>query len=217
MATENRSSPRETENRSSPIETENRSSPREWYTFSFSLPNKPSRVRVSVWRKLKKAGAAGFGGGQWILPQEEESLTVFQELQQEIEQNNGEAMLARSTFENVETEERIIRQFNEDRAQEYDEFMHKCADLLRELEEETAEEKFTFAELDENDEMHARLADWFRKIRQRDFFNSTDGTLAEEKWSECEAALATFEQEVYKRSLETDSEPEDLGTGEVEL
>jgi len=82
-----------------------------WYTFSFSLPTKPSRVRVSVWRKLKKAGAVSFGGGQWILPQREECLAIFLELQNEIEQNQGESMLAKSSFNTVETDKRIIQQF----------------------------------------------------------------------------------------------------------
>ena len=97
------------------MDNENCSSPMNWYTFSFSLPTNPSRVRVSVWRKLKKAGAVSFGGGQWILPQREECLTVLLELQNEIEQNQGESMLAKSSFNTVKTDKRIIQQFNDER------------------------------------------------------------------------------------------------------
>jgi len=177
-----------------------------WYTFSFSLLTKPSRVRVSVWRKLKKAGAVSFGGGQWILPQREECLAIFLELQNEIEQNQGESMLAKSSFNTVETDKRIIQQFNDERVPEYDEFLHKCADLLSELEEESKVEKFTFAELEENDEMNARLSDWLKKIQERDFFNSEYGIKANNKWIECEKALDVFAQEVYNRSLNAEGE-----------
>ncbi len=188
------------------MDNENHSSSMNWYTFSFSLPTKPSRVRVSVWRKLKKAGAISFGGGQWILPKRDECLAVLTEIQNEIEQNRGEALLADSIFNNIETDKRIIRQFDDERALEYYEFLHKCDDLLKELEEESKIEKFTFAELEENDEMHTRLSDWLKKIQERDFFNSEYGNKANNKWTDCEKALDAFADEVYNRSLTMDGQ-----------
>lgn len=38
----------------------------EWLTINYSLPKEPSRVRVNVWRKLKKSGAAILGQSVWF-------------------------------------------------------------------------------------------------------------------------------------------------------
>ena len=40
----------------------------EWIAINYTLPREPSRIRVSVWRKLKKIGAVSIQQSMWILP-----------------------------------------------------------------------------------------------------------------------------------------------------
>ncbi len=43
-------------------------SPTDWIVINYTLPREPSRVRVSLWRKLKKVGAINIQQSMWILP-----------------------------------------------------------------------------------------------------------------------------------------------------
>ncbi len=39
-----------------------------WAVIGYTLPREPSRVRVSLWRKLKKRGAVSIQQSMWVLP-----------------------------------------------------------------------------------------------------------------------------------------------------
>ncbi|MEL7565756.1 MAG: Chromate resistance protein ChrB, partial [Dehalobacterium sp.] len=59
---------------------------KEWLMLNFTLPKEPSRVRVSVWRKLKKCGAVSIGS-MWVLPVSDYHISIFNEISNEITQN----------------------------------------------------------------------------------------------------------------------------------
>lgn len=177
---------------------ENQSNERvQWLTLIFALPNSPSRVRVSIWRKLKKSGALNLSQATWMLPVRAECRADFQAIAEEVEQSGGETWLMESVFTDLDQEAALIARFNEERQPEYAEFLEKCEDLLNELARETEAKKFTYAELEENDELHVRLSDWLSKIRQRDFFDSSYGITATEQWQRCEKELDIFAENVY--------------------
>ena len=52
----------------------------EWLTINYTLPKEPSRVRVSVWRKLKKSGAVILGQSVWFLPVNEDHEVFLQKV-----------------------------------------------------------------------------------------------------------------------------------------
>ena len=56
----------------------------EWLTINYTLPKEPSRVRVSVWRKLKKSGAVILGQSVWFLPMYDNNEAFFQKISAEI-------------------------------------------------------------------------------------------------------------------------------------
>ena len=51
---------------------------RDWLLLIYTVPSQPSRLRATVWRELKKAGAVYLRDGVAILPQRDETLAVFQ-------------------------------------------------------------------------------------------------------------------------------------------
>ena len=67
----------------------------EWLTINYTLPKEPSRVRVNVWRKLKKRGAVILGQSVWFLPANKENEVYLQKISSEILQNNGESYIMR--------------------------------------------------------------------------------------------------------------------------
>ena len=116
----------------------------EWLTINYSLPKEPSRVRVNVWRKLKKSGAVILGQSVWFLPVSKENEACLEKISDEVIQNNGTCYLMRMTPQDEGTSARITLAFNQARDDEYAELLEQCDDLVRELEKESALGKFTF-------------------------------------------------------------------------
>lgn len=174
----------------------------EWLTINYTLPREPSRVRVSVWRKLKKSGAVLLGQSVWVLPANKRSEAFVREISEEILQNGGDAYTMRMTPQDEGTSERILAAFQQARNEEYEELLEQCGDLLHELEKESGREKFTFAELEENEDELQKLTAWYRKIAERDFHGASLRPSAEERLGQCRERLEAFSAEVYRRNDE---------------
>lgn len=173
---------------------------KEWLILNFILPKEQSRVRVSVWRKLKKSGAVNIGQSMWVLPNAENHLEVFNKMSDEITENNGSAYIANADFVGNESSDDIIAAFNMARDDEYQEFMDKCEDYFLEIEKETKKENFTFAELEENEEEYDKLAEWLNKISKRDFFGAALKKQSEETLQKCKQLFNGFADKVYQAS-----------------
>lgn len=170
-----------------------------WITINYSLPKEPSRVRVSVWRKLKKSGAVILGQSVWFLPANENSEAFFQMISDEITSNNGESFVMRMAPQDESTLQRIVTVFNQARDEEYSELLEQCDDLLGELEKESGLGKFTFAELEENEVEFQKLISWHQKITERDFHSASLRLSAGEKLAQCRERLEAFSIEVYRQ------------------
>lgn len=168
----------------------------EWAVINYTLPREPSRVRVSIWRKLKKLGAVNMQQSMWILPLSEESLTRFNELKNDICKNGGECFVMRSSMDeggkNV-----VVERFHAARNEEYSELLEQCEDFFHEIDKETARQNFTFAEIEENEEELAKLKEWYEKIKKRDFFGAPLFLQSESALQKCEDLLEEFCSKVY--------------------
>jgi hypothetical protein len=171
----------------------------EWLLFLAQLPATPSSLRVSVWRKLRNAGAASLQNGVWVLPRTPDSTLFMKRLQAYVKQNEASSQVFLVQGINQITQEDILSCFENDRDQEYDEFLEQCEFFLSELEKETLDEKFTFAELEENEQNLQRLKKWIEKIKKRDFFNAKKSRPALVKLQSCRQRLETYTREVYAR------------------
>jgi DNA-binding transcriptional regulator PaaX len=171
---------------------------REWIILNYTLPKEPSRVRVSIWRKLKKQGSVSIGQSMWILPYSPEHTEFFNELSTEIGQNSGAAYLLKSTFIYDKSSDEIIGEFNKARNDEYSEVLEKCADFFHEIEKEVKRENFTFAEIEENEYELNKLMDWFKDIAKRDFFTASNWSVVEQELNKCRQELENFSRKTYE-------------------
>jgi hypothetical protein len=64
-----------------------------WLLCSYRLPREPSRLRLAVWRRLRRLGAVMVHGGLWVLPGDHRTREDFEWLSQEIEERGGEVLL----------------------------------------------------------------------------------------------------------------------------
>lgn len=169
----------------------------EMLMFLSQLPASPSSLRVMVWRRMKAAGAIGLQNGVWVLPRAPEHERFLQELLHYVEKQgaSGQVFIVQPLGEAVQQD--ILARFRADRDREYDEFKEQCQALLAEIEKETGRQKFTFAELEENEQDLQKLNGWLPKIQSRDFFGSDQAEVVALKLAECRQALETFASQVY--------------------
>jgi hypothetical protein len=64
-----------------------------WLLCSYRLPREPSRLRLAVWRRLKRVGAVMLHDGLWVLPNDAKTREDFEWLAEEIEERGGSVML----------------------------------------------------------------------------------------------------------------------------
>lgn len=171
-----------------------------WLVINYNLPTEPSRLRVATWRSLKKLGAINVQQSMWVLYHTEENNAALKTISQEIETKNGEVLLMQCEFPNREHEERVIGFFNNARDEEYKEFIDKCEDFFKELEKEIAIEKFTFAEVEEEEEELNKLVSWYSKIEARDIFHCSQRDLAKKKLEQVKQAFENYDDMVYTRN-----------------
>src|SRR5215203_6083390 len=141
---------------------------RGWFVLVYKLPAEPTRLRASVWRKLKAAGAVYLQNGVAALPEEA-------------------------------------------RDAEYAEVLSKCRDFHAELERERAMGKFTFAELEENEEDLDKLGAWLRKVELRDRFGAPSAQEARAAVLACREDLEAFAASVYEAADHGSASPASSG------
>jgi hypothetical protein len=64
-----------------------------WLLCSYQLPREPSRLRLAVWRRLKRVGAVMLHDGLWVLPDDAKTREDFEWLAEEIEERGGSVLL----------------------------------------------------------------------------------------------------------------------------
>jgi hypothetical protein len=125
-----------------------------WLHLVYRIPRNPSKVRVNVWRKLKRLGAVLLHDSVWCLPSNPKTKEQFQWLTVEIQELGGEASLWESQLILGMKDEDLMIQFLDLVDQEYTE-------ILVELEKE----QFDLLSLSKK----------YQQIKIKDYFESKLG------------------------------------------
>lgn len=174
-----------------------------WLLLIYRVPSEPSRLRAMVWRRLKAAGAIYLANSVAALPESASTERTMRRLRAEVEEMGGSGQLLRA--ETLVGSAQIVAGFNAARDAEYAELLGRCEDFHAELEKETKAEKFTYAELEENEEDLAKLRAWLDKISARDTFGAPRRAQAWEAAESCAEALNEFAEHVYAAELDNTS------------
>ncbi len=178
-----------------------------WLLFLSQLPTTPSSLRVMVWRKMRAAGALGLQNGVWMLPETPEQVKFLEDLLVSIQHQGagGQIFKVNSLTDTIEQD--ILKRFRSERDEEYTEFCERCQEFLREIEKETAKKKFTFAELEENEDDLQKLDSWLEKIQKRDFVGAERAKDALRIFSSAKTVFNTFSTSVYAhQGIATDNQ-----------
>ena len=131
-----------------------------WLLLHYKLPNKPSALRVYIWRKLKRLGAVLLHEAIWVLPDQPRTAEQIQWLANEIEEMGGNAFYWRANSLLAAQEESIVHQFQEQVDVVY-------SDLLKRLEKSRPDLQ--------------EISREYQQALAQDFFHSKLGLLVREK------------------------------------
>ena len=169
-----------------------------WWVCVLRMPAQPSAGRVAAWRELRKAGAVQVGQGCWAVP----ATPVFEPMLDRVrtlaDQHGGEFTLFDATPGDDASRHSLEQAWADARADDWREFTADCGKYLDELAKETADEKFTLAELEEEEQSMDRLRRWHRDLRLREVSPSGSATDAHHLLTTCERALETYTTKVYE-------------------
>ncbi len=168
-----------------------------WTVLIVRLPSEPSRHRVAVWRELRRVGAVQLGQGSWALPDAPPFDGFADKIVTLVGQHEGDVLALSASAIDAITRERIRSLYDDARRAEWTEFVSECGKCLAELDKEIRIEKFTLAELDEEEQNVDRLRRWHRELRSRDVFDSVDEAEIQIELDACTTALERFTELVY--------------------
>ena len=97
-------------------------------------------------------------------------------------------------------DDRLREAWNDAREAEYRELAGECGKFLREIDHEFEIEKFSHAELDEEEAELEKLQRWHERIRGRDVHDASGADAAGGAVQDAEAALARYAAEVFERT-----------------
>lgn len=142
----------------------------EWIVIVYKLPSHPSRIRVHVWRQLKKFGALYYQQGVAMLPGGDTFLAFLQGLKGEIDGAGGEAVLARLNFMDNADCRNAIDGFNEGLKREYHGLSETGSKIFEEIERSRKSNLMDLAFLEERIAMVNKLNESYETIKRRDYF-----------------------------------------------
>ncbi len=170
----------------------------DWVLITYRLPTEPTRYRVAVWRELRRVGALSLQQATWVLPARRDFLDALDRVVGLVEKAEGDLLVFDAAPRNEDVQARLERQFTGEREAEWREFLAECTKFEQEIAKEIRTEKFTPAELDEEEQNLERLRRWFRDLRARDVFVAPSQEEAERRLKGCTELLEGFAESVYE-------------------
>ncbi len=171
-----------------------------WLVLIYRVPSEPTRLRSTVWRRIKSLGAIYLQNSAAALPRTAPAERSLRKLRREIVDMSGSAVLL--SCDVLAGEPEVRAQFQAARNDEYEEIVDKCADFLQQIEKEYTANHFTYAELEENEVDLVKLKNWLSRVRERDVFGAEGRAATEKALATCEQALEAYASRVYAEADE---------------
>ena len=166
----------------------------------YRVPPEPTRLRSTVWRRIKSLGAIYLQNAVAALPASSANERAFRKLRREILDMSGTAVLLSATALAGDSEVRATYQAA--RNDEYEEIVDRCEDFLQQVQKEYTANHFTYAELEENEVDLVKLKNWLDRIIERDAFGADGRMAAEKALAECEQSLEAYAGRVFAEEAE---------------
>jgi len=171
-----------------------------WVLLTYQLPTEPSRARVTVWREVRRSGALHLQQAVVAFPDTPEFRSEADRFARVVAEVGGKTLAFGGEPLAASDGARLVGRWNKARNAEYRELIAKCEAFLAEIDHEFEVEKFTDAELEEEEAELDKLKRWHERVVRRDVHGAEVGSDAADAIDRAEAALARFTTAVFERT-----------------
>jgi hypothetical protein len=171
-----------------------------WFLLTYRVPAEKSSARVSVWREVRRSGALQLQQSVIAFPDSEPFTRAVARIRAAVDEVGGSSVAVRAEPLEAADEARLRAAWNEARSEEYGELISECGKLVAEIDKEFDKQKFTLAELDEEEAELDKLKRWHERIQGRDVCGCDRAGEAEEALGRASDALARYTAAVFDRT-----------------
>jgi hypothetical protein len=172
-----------------------------WILLTYKLSgNSNSSARVAVWREVRRSGALHVQRSVVAFPDHEAFRRAVERFRVLVAESGGETLALRAEPLGDVDAAKLTDAWNEARSAEYDELRGECGKFLAEIDHEFAIEKFTLAELEEEEAELDKLERWHERISVRDIHGARGAEEAEDALGQAREALERYSTAVFERT-----------------
>jgi hypothetical protein len=171
-----------------------------WLLLTYRRPSGESRERVAVWREVGRSGGLHLQQAVVAFPDVASFREAVERFRAVVSELGGRTLVVRGEPLHEADRERLEEAWEEARRAEYGELVSECEKYLVEIEHEFQIEKFTLAELDEEEAELEKLQRWRERIRARDVFDSPAAGRADAALERAAEAFGRYSEAVFERA-----------------
>jgi hypothetical protein len=171
-----------------------------WFLLTYRLPADRSSARVAVWREVRRSGALQLQQSVIAFPDAEPFARAVARIRAAVDDVGGSVIAVRAEPLDAADDARLRSAWNEARGEEYGELISQCEKLVAEIDKEFRKQKFTLAELDEEEAELDKLKRWHERITARDVCGCDRAGDAEKSMEQAGEALARYTDAVFDRT-----------------
>lgn len=157
----------------------------------YDVPEKPSRLKVSVWRKLKRLGGVYPKLSLCILPNAPEVREALSEILRDLREVGVAVMMVAEPISESDSSI-VLNVLKAAKEREYREIAEECREFLEEVEANIKGGNVTQEEAEELAEAFDFLKEWYERVHGTDWVGAETGREVEELLKKCEKALEEF-------------------------
>lgn len=143
-----------------------------WVVACFTIPAEPSALRVATWRTLKQLGAAPLANAVYALPDREDLRAAMTRLVDRLNASGATALLLVAETLNDEDEQKVLDRLTSARSGDYAQVVKSARHFVEHVDRETATDDFRFAEVESLEEELEKVRRQFKRVIERDYFES---------------------------------------------
>jgi hypothetical protein len=172
-----------------------------WLLLTYRLPSgERSRERVAVWREVRRSGALHLQQSVVAFPDTNHFRQALERFRALVSELGGQTLCLRGEPPTEADAERLAEAWDAARSAESDELTSECEKFLAEIEHEFEIEKFTLAELEEEEAELEKLRRWHERIAARDVYGCARAAEAAAALERAGEALSRYTKAVFDRT-----------------
>lgn len=171
-----------------------------WILLAYKLPPSNSTARVAVWREVRRSGALHVQRSVVAFPDHEAFRRAVERFRVLVTDAGGETLAVRADPLGELDAAKLTDSWNDARCAEYRELRAEGAKFLVEIEHEFEIERFTLAELEEQESELDKLQRWHARIASRDIHGACGSGDTEQALTLAQQALERYTAAVFERT-----------------